>query len=180
MAVHAVVGELEGLLDGPRLAGHEHDAVGRADGELLACGCVDGLVYVWNVRRGQTVAVCKGQPGAVTHVAFSQGGDLLASASWDNSVILWDVDSHKLLATLDGHTDAVYDVAFSPDGKRLASASRDKTVILWDLDLDVLKAEACRTANRNLTCEEWRNYIGDDNSYHKTCKTLPEPFEPCD
>jgi hypothetical protein len=48
-------------------------------------------------------------------------------------------------------------------------------VILWDLDLDHLKAEACRTANRNLTCDEWQSYIGADKPYRKTCEGLPGP-----
>jgi hypothetical protein len=41
-------------------------------------------------------------------------------------------------------------------------------------------AEACRTANRNLTSEEWRNYIGADKPYRKTCTALPGPLERCD
>jgi len=34
---------------------------------------------------------------------------------------------------------------------------------------------AGRTANRNLTCEEWRSYIGADKPYRKTCEGLPGP-----
>lgn len=64
-------------------------------------------------------------------------------------------------------------------GKRLASASLDQTVILWDLDLDHLKAEACRTANRNLTCDAWQSYISVDEPYRKTCEGLPGPAK-CD
>jgi len=97
-------------------------------------------------------ATLAGHKGSVYSVAFSSDGKRLASASADQTVILWDVDNRKRLVTLEGHKGAVNAVAFSPDGKRLASASRDKTIILWDLDLDHLMAEACRTANRNLTC----------------------------
>ena len=70
-------------------------------------------------------------------------------------------------------------MAFSADGKRLASGGRDDAVILWNLDPASLKAEACRTANRNLSCQEWRQYIGPDVPYRKTCKALPGPAEAC-
>jgi WD40 repeat protein len=103
----------------------------------------------------------------------------LASASGDGTVILWDVDSRRPLVTLPGHQDAVLSVAFSPDGKRLASASADNNVILWNLDLKDLKAEACRIANRNLTCDEWRSYLGEE-PYHKTCRALSGPEAKCD
>ena len=125
-------------------------------------------MIVWDVDSRKRVATLEGHEGAVTAVNFSPAGKRLASASADQTVMLWDVE--KPLATLEGHKDRVMGVAFSPDGKRLASASQDHTVILWDLDLDHLNAEACRTANRNLTCEEWRNYIGADKPYRKTCE----------
>jgi WD40 repeat protein/Flp pilus assembly protein TadD len=74
----------------------------RADGELLASGCQDGLVYVWNARTSKPVAVCKGHRGGVLHVAFSQGGDLLASTGWDGVTRLWDPRTGRQLVSADG------------------------------------------------------------------------------
>jgi WD40 repeat protein len=145
------------------------------DGKRLASASMDRTIILWDVDSHEPLATLDGHKGDVVSLAFSPDGKRLASAGRDKTVILWDVDNRRQLAALEVHKDEVESVAFSPDGKRLASASKDGTVILWDLDLGVLRAEACRTANRNLTCEEWRSYIGANKPYHKTCKALPGP-----
>jgi len=140
---------------------------------------MDKTVILWDVESRKPLATLEGHKDAVNSVAFSADGKRLASSSDDQTVILWDVDSRKPLATLEGHEERVTSVAFSPDGTRLASASDDRSVILWDLDSGHLEAEACRTANRNLTCEEWRTYVGAGKLYRKTCDALPAPREKC-
>jgi hypothetical protein len=48
-------------------------------------------------------------------------------------------------------------MAFSPDGKTLASGG-----ILWDVDVDSWVAKAKQVANRELTSEERRSYLGTE------------------
>jgi WD40 repeat protein len=102
------------------------------DGTLLACGCAEGPVRLWNVAGGQEIARLDGHEGCSLDVAFHPDGRLLASAGHDHTVRLWDVAKRACVGVLRGHTDKVWRVAFSDDGTLLASGSHDKTLRFWD------------------------------------------------
>jgi WD40 repeat protein/serine/threonine protein kinase len=101
-------------------------------GTLLASGCADGPVHLWDVATGREVARLEGHDKESKDAAFSPDGSLLATTGIDGTVRVWDVATRAPVAVLRGHTDVVWRAAFSADGKLLASGSEDKTIRLWD------------------------------------------------
>ena len=67
----------------------------------------------------------------------------------------------------------------TPDSKILASGANAE-VMLWDMAHPVNTAPLGRLADlvcekvwRNLTLEEWRQFVGEDIPYERTCLDLP-------
>src|SRR5262249_39157333 len=117
----------------------------RSDGKVLAVGCHDHDIYLWDTasparpqrilkgqfvversalpgalpgpRKTQPQRILKGHFGAVVHLAFSHGGDLLFSSSWDSTDRLWDPMTGQQLVSRPG---GVYrELRFRPDDQGL-------------------------------------------------------------
>jgi len=89
------------------------------DGALLATGCGNAAVYVWDVRTGQRKFMLRGHPGTPAYVAFNSSGNLLMSAGWGNSTSFWDVHSGKRLLSMHGNG-----IAFEGDSNRFVHVTR--------------------------------------------------------
>jgi len=138
-------------------------------GGRLAAGDHDGIVTLWDVESAKPIGRLARHTGPVTDVAFSPDDRVLVSSSLDGTVILWDVESDRQVGEpLRAHVGPVNAVAFSPDGKTLVSAGDDHRVIRWNADLESWTEQACAIANRNLTAEEWQQYL-PNIPYRETC-----------
>jgi WD40 repeat protein len=115
----------------------------NASGYLLAAGCADGNVLIWEKRHDGWVPfdnfpahIAREQENKprsiqIICVAFSPKEDnLLAIASKDWTVNLRDVIRKKNLAS-GRHQDSLTGLAFSPDGGALITAGQDSTLRLW-------------------------------------------------
>jgi WD40 repeat protein len=138
------------------------------DGRTLATAGIDQKVILWDVAERARVTSLADSTGPAHAVAFSPDGRILATANSNKSVVLWDISRRSPLATLTGHTRQVRSLAFSPDGRTLATGGDDQSVMLWNIDPERTAAELCRTAGRNLTTQEWRQFM-PGTAYRRTC-----------
>ena len=104
-----------------------------ADGNMLATGGENGLVYVWELTVSKQVRhrfTVKGHKHDIRTLAFSPDGKMLASGGEGGTLCLWRVSDGASLFKSTAHRSWVTAVAFSPDSKILASGGNE--LFFWD------------------------------------------------
>ena len=102
---------------------------------------------------------------------YSDDGELLVSGAADGGVSLWDATTLDLLGTVypPHQGDPVPAGAqFIGDTHDVAIASYDGRVYRWETDLDRAIDFACQMAGRNLTEEEWEEFL-PEQPYREVC-----------
>jgi WD40 repeat protein/serine/threonine protein kinase len=97
-------------------------------GELLAVGCSDSAVHLYDGATGGDHLVLRGHLSGVVGVNFAADGDLLVSGSWDGSSHVWCPWTGRDLLRFAGEASHV-----SRDGRRLASRA-GHTLTVWDVN----------------------------------------------
>jgi WD40 repeat protein len=107
------------------------------DGALLATGCNDGTIKIYDASTGDLKKTLLGHKRPVKALAFAPVGCLLASGNDEKVVKLWDPVRGIELATLKGCKGVIEALAFSPDASLLATAGGHgknvPEVRLWDV-----------------------------------------------
>ena len=151
----------------------------KPDRKIVAVGSYDYLVWLWDLtstpKRREPF---RGHIGPVLRVLFSPDGRILSSATQRDQIRLWDVEGSGVFDTvLKGNQTAITAMAFSGDSKFLVSGADDGLIVLWDLSETSWRERACRMANRNMTKEEWIDYVGDSTPFEMLCPSAPRVDE---
>ncbi len=142
------------------------------DGGYLASGTKGGTILLWDLSRdgGPEALDLAGHTAAVEAVAFNPARAQLASASLDGSVRLWAFKNPEARPiVMRDHNTWVWSVGFHPDGDHGFSGGSDQMVRRWKTHSALLVGEICNLAGRNLSAEEWREYLPPDLDYRATC-----------
>jgi WD40 repeat protein len=147
------------------------------DGRWLATGGLDNIVRLWEVAAPTREPVALlGHDGGIKAVAFSADNRFLATGSGDGTVRLWQVNAiDRGSVRLSSQAQGLFGLAFSPDSRWLATVGADGTAQLWHTRVEELASLACTAAGRNLTLEEWRQFVSPEIAYRSICPKLPLP-----
>ncbi|HEX4707676.1 MAG TPA: WD40 repeat domain-containing protein, partial [Candidatus Udaeobacter sp.] len=161
------------ITSGQRMATLKHESVVGSiafspDGRYVASRS-GKVAVIWEWKNEKEVRRFPHEAD-VAAFSFSSDGTTLATAA-GNDARVWDVASGEELARV-SHDQPVTRAVFSPDGKSLATAGDDGVVQLSRWRPQDLLDEACARLTRNLTPDEWHQYLGDQ-PYRKTCPALP-------
>jgi WD40 repeat protein/DNA-binding SARP family transcriptional activator len=139
------------------------------DGKLLAVADTAGNVVIWDVAKRRPVgSPLSGQNVSVDSVDFDRSGQMLVTMSSDGNLRLWDVATQKLI----GAPIPVWDggggsAEFFPNGTHVLGVFGPAGVV-WNVDPTAWEAQACRTAHRELTHQEWSDFLGK-RRYRPVC-----------
>jgi len=98
---------------------------------LIAAGCFDNTVRVWDAAQGEILLSLKGHSADVCFVDVSHDGKYIASASDDKTIRIWNAENGNCLQIMKEDTIPLA-VSFSPDNQQIVSATCTK-LNTWDL-----------------------------------------------
>jgi WD40 repeat protein len=136
--------------------------------KILALGCSDGSVELWNVQTGRKISGINAHTAGVNAIRFNPALQQMATAGNDKTIRIWDVrDLTAPPISMNDNEGYVMAIEFSPDGKMIISGTYEgaDNLIGRAAGADILAKEVSGLITRDLTPEEWSMFIGKDIEY---------------
>ncbi|MFF5208155.1 protein kinase [Streptosporangium sp. NPDC000396] len=135
------------------------------DGSRFATADLGGRISAWETggRRRVGSLIRSGTRGRTeVGLAYSPRGDVVAATVDDRSVALWDLATGRRLGQpITTGTGDLRALAFTADGSRLITVDSAGTLAEHPVAPERVAAEVCARADRTLSPEEWKTYLGE-------------------
>jgi len=103
------------------------------DRRRMATTSSDGILRLWDLKRGIILNELEGRGDGIGSIALSQDGQLIASIDHGGYINAWHGDTGRpLTQTIMPHANSVTSMDLSPDGATLATGSCDGKTQLWN------------------------------------------------
>jgi WD40 repeat protein len=147
-----------------------------AGADAVIAGGVDGVLVRWDTSTGDVVATGHTSGSAIPNYAtVSPDGRLLAiDRALRAEVELFDATTLTALGGPMTVGDSAFIPNFTADSRGLLGNGVHNDATRWELDPNEWQQQACFAAGRNLTQEEWTEYIGSEEPYRATCEQWPD------
>jgi WD40 repeat protein len=146
------------------------------ENNLLALGDADGTVELWDVNLRKKLSEVKAHGGQVNDIRFNTALKQMATSGNDKKLKIFNINDPADLTeppvTLADNQGFVLVMQFSPDGQMIVSGESGggNNVIGRPTHVDYLVSDICNMISRNMTQEEWNNYVAKDIPLEKTCQ----------
>lgn len=150
---------------------------------VLLAGLSDGtLLQIYlnlNDPSDSKVKEYKAHVSAIENIIFNSNNTMLATTSADKIIKFYNYEAYfeknKLLGSsteIKDNTAKVKNIIFNQTNKIVASLS-DKSIKVWETSSQTLVNNICSLLKTNLSEVDWKQNIGEDVPYQKTCESLP-------
>lgn len=166
----------------PHVSGMWNPVAISSDGQYVATAKVDETeesveLQVWDVATAQKIESLRPRNlMPLRAIAISPKGTHLATLAVDTNaqVQVWEIVSGKEIARIEAEGLVI---AIALEQRYLATVSQsfqlgNVVMQVWPWHPEALIHETCKRLTRNLTSEEWQQYLPDD-PYRQTCLILP-------
>jgi hypothetical protein len=149
------------------------------DGRTLSFGDDTGKIGNVDLSSGSVEReVFQGAAGSVLSLGYTADGEHLLGVLGSTSAVLWDTSSRSIVGIPITGPPSAFDIsirdssflwAISDLAMRHLVVSVDGGMRQWNIDFESWPDIACERAGRNLTRDEWDQYMPADDAYHQTC-----------
>ena len=125
-------------------------------------GCDDGVIRIFDIASGDTLAQLKAHSSGIKKVAVSPVSGDIMSAAYDQKILIWDAVELTEKVRLESHP-SLWERSFnwSGDGERILAGTFDGTVVEWEAE------------NRQVSRRNRRNGTGAGNACLTMCRPAP-------